>query len=248
MNHQVLVSVHGYAGDAQQVNDLLPVYEHHKAPVVIVSPTDSPINKVGPHICVTAGKRAYIGELSLERQRLQMEKLLEFKDVYGNPFQWFLMNDSDSFVAAPELPAYLFEFTDILWSNEVDDFRIPGKSYNGLPPWPMDYHKGYPLKAFQPPYFCHRNVLEKMVEVAPSVKACPICPFIDWYMVQLCIDAGMRHERFKEAVSCETKTPNGMSIVSRIVGEGAIFIHSVKTKKAMLQLMEAHKSFLKKKK
>lgn len=248
MNEQVLVSVHGYAGDEQQVNDLLPVYEHHKAPIVIMSPTDSPIKKVGGHICCHAGLRAYIGPISLDRQHLQLKKLLEFKDVYGNPFQWFLMNDSDSFVACPELPSYLFEFTDILWSNEVDDFRRPGESYNGLPPWPLDYHKGYPLKAFQPPYFCHRNALERMVEVAPNVKPCPICPFIDWYMVQLATDAGIRHERFREAVSCETKTNNGFTIVSSLVEKGALFIHSVKNKRVMSQLMEYHKLFLKKKK
>lgn len=224
MSHKVLVSVHGYAGDSSQIHALLPWYEHHGFPVVIVTPEDSKIKKVGPHICRFAGKRAYTGQLSWDRQIAQMKLLLEYKE-----FDWFLMNDSDSFMLDPVLPDYLYEYENTIYSNLVDDFRKPGESWEGLPPWPNDYHNGFPLQASQPPYFCSRKVLEKLVSL-PHQEACPITPFIDWLLIVLPVLAGVHLKPFRNCASCESVTPLGIGQLSKCVKNGATAIHSVKTR------------------
>jgi len=227
MNPKVLVSVHGYSGDASQVSAFIDLYTHHGYPVVIVSPDDAPIRKAGPHICRTAGLREYFGQKSWNRQNLQMRLLLEYKE-----FDWFLMNDSDSFVLNPKLPDYIFEDENVLYSNLVDDFRIPGQVSHGQH-WPEDYHKGYPLKASQPPYFCSRKVMEKMVSVDPS-GACPITPFIDWCMVKWAVDSGVELKPFRDGqgASCETVTRNGAVVMNNCIRAGAIFVHSFKTRQS----------------
>jgi len=229
--HSVLVVVHGYSGDQRQIEELMPMYEHHGYPVVIASPADSPITKVGPHICITAGKKCYIGQDSWDRQHLQLKSLLQF------PQDWFLLNDSDSFVLTPELPDYLFRDDNIVWSNEVDDFRKPGESWQGNPPWPKDYHKGYPLIAMQPPYFLSRKALQKIVDASAGLQACPICPFIDWWWIPASYKAGVKHRRFTGCASCETVTPMGLAVMSQCIRERqATFIHSVKSGSVMQQL------------
>lgn len=213
------------------------MYQHHGYPIVIASPVDSPISGMGGHICITAGKRAYIGQDSWDREYLQLKSLLQF------PQDWFLLNDSDSFVLTPELPAYLFEDDNVVWSNEVDDFRKPGQSWQGLPPWPLDYHQGYPLIAMQPPYFLSRKALQKIVDTCEGLQACPICPFIDWWWVPACYKAGVKHKRFLTGASCETVTPMGLAVMTQqIVERGATFIHSVKSGHVMNQLRKSYAS------
>ena len=235
-NKDVLIAVHAYAGDKKQVEELMPVYEHHRKPIVIVTPDDSPITKMGPHICITAGKRAYIGQLSWDRQHLQLKKLLQYNH------EWFLLHDSDSFIMDPELPDYLFEDKDVVWSNEVDDFRKPGESWDGLPPCPKDYHEGYDLIAMQPPYFLHRSALERIVKASEGMIACPICPFIDWWWVPACKKAGLTHKRFHNCASCETVTELGKNVMKECIQKrGARVIHSVKSGKVMRHLMNLKK-------
>jgi hypothetical protein len=235
-----LVSVHGYAGDAHQIEALLPVMEHHGFPIVVVSPEDSPIEKMGGHICRYAGKRAYIGQDSWDRQHLQMKLLLEY------PFAWYLLNDSDSFVLPPKLPDYLYAEEDVVWSNEVDDFRKPGETWTGEGgpvTWAADYHAGHPLIAMQPPYFMSRFALERMVKGGEGLVADPVTPFIDWYMVACAVKAGLRHKPFRSGASCETVTPNGEAVMSEcIVKRGATFIHSVKSREVMERLRTLHQT------
>tara|TARA_R110000868_G_scaffold73521_4_gene213201 strand:- start:14005 stop:14730 length:726 start_codon:yes stop_codon:yes gene_type:complete len=234
MNKNLLVSVHGYAGDREQIDILLPLFEHHQSPIVIVSPEDSPIVGVGPHICRFAGKRAYIGQDSWDRQHLQLKLLLEY------PQEWFLMNDSDSFVVTPKLPNYLFMDRNAVYSNEVTDFRIPGQTSHGQT-WADDYHRGFPLIAMQPPYFCHRQALEKIVNASANMKACPVTPFIDWWFVPACTYGKVKHVPFQTGASCETVTPHGIAVMSQRVREyGATFIHSVKTRSAMETIVRLH--------
>lgn len=222
-NKDLLVAVFCYQGDRRQVDELMPFFEHHKAPIVIVSPDDSKVTKVGPHICVRAGKKGYIGQHTWDRQRDQMEQLLQF------PQQWFLLNDADSFCVTPEIPSSLFRDDNTVYSNQVDDFRKPGESWQGMPPWPKDYHKGYPLIAMQPPYFLHRNAMKKIVDKATGLVACPICPFIDWWWIPAVYAAHVKHARFPLCASCETSTPNGKAVMNQCVKERqAQFIHSVK--------------------
>lgn len=222
-----LVVVHGYSGDQRQVEELMSMYEHHILPIVIASPDDHPIKSMGPHICMTAGKRAYIGQDSWDRQHLQLKKLLE------HPQKWFLLNDSDSFCLSPKLPDYLFEDKDIVWSNEVEDFRKPGVPWGPYNPIPHDYHEGYPIIAMQPPYFLSREALEKIVKASEGLVACPITPYIDWWWIPATYKAGLKHKPFHNCVSCESQSNNGQRYMRKRIGEGAEFIHSVKSGRIM---------------
>jgi len=243
MNENTLVVGFGYNGDAHQIKTLLPMWEHHQCPVIIMSPWDAPIEKMGGHICMQAGRRAYIGQDSLDRQWLQMREILKINDKDGRPFEWFLFNDSDSLVLTPELPSYLYEDKETVYSNEVNDFRVPGQSWQGLPPWPTDYHAGLPLIAMQPPYFMSRECLKRMVSVASSIEMCPICPFIDWFIVQLTVAAGLKHKPFRTGASCETSTQLGIAVMSqRIRDHGATFIHSVKSESSLSALKKVYAS------
>lgn len=241
MKHKVLVSVHGYAGDAHQIRMLLPVFRHHGHPVYIISPEDSPIEGMGDHLCLLAGERAYIGQKSWDRQWLQIKRLLEFD------FDFFLMNDSDSFCLTPPLPDYLFDDKNVVWGNKVDDFRKPGETWtdaNGSITWPMDYHSGHEICALQPPYFCSREALQKIVNASEGMAACPITPFIDWWWIPACKLAGVETRRFHNCVSCETETDMGLRLVGEKVREGATFIHAVKRQHAFDTLAAIYRSTL----
>ncbi len=218
VNENTLVSVHGYAGDVHQIRYMLPYYLHHKCPVVVLSPTDSPVTSGmfsarKEMIFRTGGKRAYVGPLSLERQLAHMKILLTY------PQQWFLMNDSDSVVLSPKLPAYLYEKPDRLWSNVVSDAMHDSKRA-------PDYK--YPHLAFQPPYFCSREVLAKLVLTAPHVPCDPNTPFIDWFFMAVAVEAGVPYESFREGVSCPSTTPETKNAMANAVDNGAIFCHSIK--------------------
>lgn len=248
MNQDTAVAVFGYAGDAHQVRMMFPYYAHHQCPVVIMSPTDSPIlpkdlpqranlyyNRPGvpsvvhpePVIFKQAGLRAYTGQVSLDRQAAQLRLLLDTV-----PHSWFLLNDSDSVVLSPELPSYIYSDIYKVWSNIVDDSgvhplsaRVPGYSY--------------PQLAFQPPYFVHRKAIERLLAVAPGVPADPRSPFIDWCMMAWTVKAGLSYGGFPDGCSAPTNDANQPSInaVSNAVqNEGKIFIHSVKTMHVLQRL------------
>ncbi len=233
----LLVVCHCYAGDRHQVLDLLPYFTHHGSPLVVISPVDSQVHGIGGHITRCAGEVAYIGQKSWDRQHAQLKVLLEY------PQKWFLLNDSDSFCITPKLPDYLFERTDTVYGNEVDDFRKPGESWQGLPPWPDDYHKGYPLIAIQPPYFLSRECLEKIVKASEGLIACPITPFIDFWWVPAIYAAGVRHERFRFCASCETKTQNGLAVMREcVVKRKASLVHSIKEGWVAKELVKLYNS------
>jgi hypothetical protein len=222
MNENTLVVACGYAGDAHQVRQNMPLYVHHECPVVVMSPEDSPIDITTDNVKSRhLGKRAYIGAESLERQRLHLEAALEYKADH------FLFNDSDSFCLSTKIPDYLYREPDVVWSNLViDDVHTHQR--------PKDYT--FPQIAFQPPYFLSRKTIEKMLAVAKSIVVDPITPFIDHYMVQLAVAANLPYRGFADGVSCGTTVPEtGLphTIGSTIVGDhikdrGACMIHSVK--------------------
>lgn len=219
MNKRTLVSVHGYLGDAHQIKNNLPLYEHHKCSVVIFSPDDSKIEKMGPHICRFGGKRQYIGAESLQRQQIQMKMLLDY------PFDWFLLNDSDSFCITPEIPRYLYKERGILWSNEVSDaMHTRPTGY----PWPQ--------LAFQPPYFCSREVIEILTKatVAPDPKT----PFIDWVMQAWATQTKCPHKNYADGMSCPTSDQNSASVMSEhVLNHGKVMLHSIKTLSVMKHLI-----------
>lgn len=223
MNNNTLVSVHGYKGDEHQVLNNLPVYEHHKCPIVIFSPVNSRIERVGPHICRFGGNRAYVGPESLNRQRIHLRMLLDY------PFEFFLANDSDSFCLTPELPAYLFEQKGVLWSNEVSDMMHPRlRNYR------------FPRLAFQPPYFFSREVIERLikVDVAPDVTT----PFIDWVMMAWAILSQCPHRSYPDGFSCPTGDPTSASVmIDHVLNRGRVMLHSIKTPKVLNQLLACRK-------
>ncbi len=222
MNERTRVAVCCYAGDQHQVIKTLGLYLHHRCPVVVLSPEDSKAeikylgieNRFG-------GRRAYIGQESLDRQAIHLKLLLDF------PEQHFLVHDADSVCLSAEIPRYLYQEPDILWSNVVQD---------GIPEHQPAYPTGWPHIAFQPPYFLSRKTIEGLLAVADRIRANPTMPFIDHYMVQLAIESGWPYRSFRDGVSCpiDTKYPNEFSLVHDAVqNRGAVLMHSIKRAEVM---------------
>ena len=225
---KTLITVHGYKGDEHQIRDLLPCYEHHNLPLVIVTPEDSRIEKMGPHICRFGGQREYIGLKSFARQLEHWKILLDFNATH------YLCNDSDSVCLSPEIPGYLYD-EDVLWSNEVSDL------IHKLPPT----YK-WPRFAFQPPYFLSRNIVERLIAAAPLVVPEPKMLFIDWYFMACCTVGGIPHKNFRDGMSCGTTNLHGLRVMTdQVWRRGKIFVHSIKSAPVLRQLTFARKQYLK---
>jgi hypothetical protein len=245
LNPDTRVIVCCYEGDMHQIN--VDAMKRHECPVTIMSPEDS--KAIIPGVdCAFAGKRAYIGQESLDRQLAQMKLMLTY------PENFFLCHDSDSVLLDAKIPGYLYESPHIVWSNQVND---------GIPEHQATFPPGWPHVAFQPPYFFSRYVLEKMVAAAESgsdlVRATPMMPFIDYYLVQLTMVAGLEWKGVADHCSCPIapdplKAPNathretlsnGFKIaMQKTLIEGAIMMHSIKDPNVVDQFIEARKRFL----
>jgi len=218
MNENTRIAVCCYAGDQHQVIKALGVYLHHQRPVVVLSPEDSKAEIRYPGIENRfAGKRAYIGQDSLERQRLHMKMLLTF------PEEYFLVHDADSVCLSAKIPDYLYEEPDFLWSNLVND---------GIPEHQPAYPPGFPHIAFQPPYFLSRKTIEGLLKGTEGMAANPALPFIDHFMLQLALATDWPYQSFRDGISCpidHKKWPKEFQLVSEAVQyRGAIFLHSIK--------------------
>jgi hypothetical protein len=229
MNPDTLVSVHGYSGDSHQIRTFLPTYEHHECPVVILSPTDSPIDEMGPHICRTGGLRSYIGKLSIARQIKHLQILLEY------PFKFYLLNDADSVCVSPNLPDYCYKEPQVVWSNEVSDMmhnRVRGYKY--------------PRLAFQPPYFISRENIAAIVSASRKVIVDVQTPFIDWWMMAVVIKAGLSHKTYPHGISCPTfNYPPGIEWMrSSIRHHGAVMLHSLKSATEYNIMKEARAAYV----
>jgi hypothetical protein len=229
MNENIMVAVCGYSGDAHQIRTLMPYYLHHKCPILILSPSDSPIlpqqlptrRELG---FKTGGKRAYVGQDSLDRQIEHLKILLTMPAQY----RCFLVHDSDSVVLEPQLPKYLLDEPDVVWANIVSDAMHDKNRAADYP---------YPHLAFQPPYFLSRTSIHKILSVANEVKADPNTPFIDWCMMAWSVRAGLPYKNFPEGASCPTTPGLGISTMSELVRRhGRYLIHSVKTAEALRTL------------
>lgn len=184
---KVLISIHAYAGDEERVKAFMPWHEAHGHPVCILSPEDSPVTFLPS---VRLGKRAYIGQDSLDRQYLHLKFLSE------QPYDYFLMHDSDSLCLTPKIPDYVFQ-PDVFFSNEVCD--------------PRPHETGLPKLAFQPSYALSKETLQRLVEVAPSVVPDPITPYIDNIMLRWVYAAGVKHQAFENSVFAHpVKTVEGI--------------------------------------
>src|SRR6202040_3913014 len=105
MNENTRVVICCYEGDAHQL--CMPGYLQHGCPITVMSPDDSRVVIPGVD-CAHAGKRAYIGQDSLDRQLLHMELMLTY------PEDHFLCHDSDSIVLDAKLPDYLYAEPDVV--------------------------------------------------------------------------------------------------------------------------------------
>lgn len=248
MREETLVVVHCYAGDRDVVKNAMPLFKHHGAQLLILSPEDAPV-KIRGEECRSVGRAAYYGQVSLDRQRAHLQTLLEY------PHRYFLLNDADSVCLSPTIPRYLYEQAaqGIVFSNEVNDWR--------------EHPSPYPKIAMQPPYFLTRESIERMLAVADRITAHPITPYIDWYMVALVCEAGIEHHNFPNGASFpawrrddlpETQQlghhfvhrndPNGyirgdLGMKAR-VREGAVLIHSVKHREVLDELVAAHADYV----
>lgn len=242
MNEDTRVAVCCYDGDGHQVREGLSGWTHHGCPLLILSPDDSRVEiDVPGHIeSRHAGKRAYVGQDSLDRQAAHLRILLEY------PENHFLIHDADSVCLDAKIPDYLYAEPDVMWNNQVTD-AIPGHQ-DAFP-------AGWPHVAFQPPYFLSRKTIEAMLSV--NVLASETMPFIDFYMVQLTMAAGLPWKRFLDGLSfpiaIDRVKPNptrkelagyahGYQLALNAVrNEGANIIHSVKDFRATEKLIEARK-------
>jgi len=223
LNPRTLVSCHGYFGDSAQIKNMLRYQEHHQCPLIIVSPVDSRIDRMGPHICRFAGQRQYIGQLSLDRQFAQLRLLLDY------PFDFFLANDSDSLCISPKIPDYLYHEPDVFWSNEVSDLMHARRP---------EYQ--WPRLAFQPPYFFSRAVLERMVATQGTFPTDMQTPFIDWLMMAICVAGKIPHKNFRDGISCPTSDFNSLRhMCNHITQRGAVMLHSVKRPQALQEIVSA---------
>ncbi len=233
LNPNTRVAVCGYAGDAQQVTSAMRMFTHHQCPVTILSPDDAKIEIPGVD-CRFGGKREYIGQLSLDRQREHLRILAAY------PEEFFLINDSDSMCLSPKIPDYLYAEPDFLWSNLINDnmeFRQHGY-----------YPAGFPKLAFQPPYFLSKtgiNTLLSCVET-DNITANPKLAFIDHYMVQLAVKANFPWRNFHDGISCPISGDQNSRRVTweAVRRQGTIMIHSVKAPQYWEPLVVAHESYL----
>lgn len=235
MNNNTLVVVCGYAGDMQQIHNNMPYYLHHKCPVMVLSPLDSPVHiRHKDVMCKSGGKRAYIGQDSLDRQIAHLRLMLD------QPYQYFLAHDSDSVVLSSRLPGYLYAEPNLLWSNIVSDAMHDERR-------PPGYE--YPHLAFQPPYFMNRHVIERMLMVADKIKACPETPFIDWAMMAWCVKANLGYKNYPDGCSCPSnRGPGaGYDVMYELVRRhGRYILHSIKDRQVLLEMANARLQYLKK--
>lgn len=247
MNSDTRVIVCCYEGDGHQVAEALEFYLQHGCPVTVLSPEDAKVTIEHPNVTnLYGGKAAYIGQDSLDRQAIHLQLCLGF------PENHFLLHDADSIMLDPKIPDYLYSEPDVVWSNQV---------FDDIPEHQATFEADWPHVAFQPPYFLSRKTITAMLAVKddPRVQASPVMPFIDYYMVQLTMVAGLPWRRFMDCISCpiavdlrklhvSTRDKEtygmGMKIALEAVARGAYILHSVKNHLAIRTLMEARKAYV----
>jgi hypothetical protein len=257
MNPDTRIAVCCYAGDAHQVTEMLNLYTHHECPVTILSPDEYstvPLDAIfGAYVtplgssrvdipgldCRYAGKAAIVGQDSIDRQAEHLKILLNY------PEKFFLVNDSDSFCLSAKIPDYLYAEPNAVWSNMITDSN-PYRSglCNGPSGEPAKkyYPDGFPKLALQPPYFFSHTVLEKLVAATYSVSMNEHLPFIDHYMTQLAVQAGIPCKGFTDGWSGPISShPDMPRVVLGAVNNGAVMIHGAKGVKWSAPLLEARR-------
>lgn len=78
---------------------------------MFISPKDAPL-AIPAYDCRWAGERGWGGMHTIDRQIEHLKIIAEY------PQNWILYNDADSFCIPAEIPGYLYEEDDVLWSNQ----------------------------------------------------------------------------------------------------------------------------------
>lgn len=233
MNPDTRVAACCYAGDAAYVIENLPLYLHHECPFTVLSPDDSRADIRYPGVDnLFGGKRAYVGQECLDRMRVHLKLLLQY------PENHFLIHDSDSVCLSPKLPDYLYDEPDTLWSNLVQN-NIPEQQ----PGFPADI----PHIAFQPPWFLSRRTIKTLLDVSEDCTVVNlILPFIDYWMVEMAVKAGLPWKRLANSISVGLSSDEHVAeaVAADVRERGLIFVHSVKGGKHAAPLIKAREQFL----
>lgn len=230
VNPNTLVAVCCYQGDAHRVEHAFNLYTHHGCPVVVLSPENSPVTYASPGVeSQYAGQVGYIGADTLTRQYEYLKILLTY------PHEFFLINDSDSFCVSAEIPRKLYyESEDTLWSNMVVE--------------PRPHASPYPKFAAQPPYFLARRSIEKILAVAGRVFCHPITPYVDWWMLAVACEAGLKLRPFTDLEHASVVEPwLGVcpwdQLAYRIKHMNATMMHPIKNPDQVALCVEARKYY-----
>lgn len=229
MNESTLVVVHCYDGDKQQVIDFLPEYLHHDCPVLVLSPEDSPVQITHPSVtCRSAGKRAYTGQLTLDRQRAHLEILREF------PQQHFLLHDSDSVCLSPHLPRYLYANPSLVYFNAAPTERFLTMQVEDADER-AELFRLFPV-VFQPPVFFSRDSLERMLAVSDAAMESlpPFAKLIDWYLRAMTQLAGLHALAMPDGICRPIWAPYEIArVYANVRLHDVRFLHSIKTREVM---------------
>lgn len=226
-----LVVVHCYAGDADQVRSMLPVWTQHGHPVLVLSPEDAPVEIDHPLVTnASAGLRGWKGPQTISRQ------LAHWKLAVEHGSDWLLLHDSDSVTLSEQVPEYLYRDAGIFWSNVLCHEEV---------------HQDDDRPNFNPPYFCSREQLERLIAAAEQLNAED--PFIDSYGFDIgqAIDGFythlilnvLKHERWGNFPDGATTWPPQHADLERDARRGATMIHGVKTAEQLMRLLLAHQEF-----
>jgi hypothetical protein len=159
MNEGVLNVVHAFLGDQWLVEQTLGTQLQFERPVLLLSPENMPAIIDHPQVkCAQAGRNGWQGK------HVPFRQIEHWRLALAEDAEWFLLNDADSFVLDPQLPDFLFEEDDVLWSTPIGFECNWRGAAGGDHPWPN----------FQPPYFCHRNWLQSALDFvdAPTYGEC----------------------------------------------------------------------------
>lgn len=155
----------------------LPLWKQHGCRVVISSPRNSACRVPGAEV-VLHGEEGHAGPGSLDRWK----EILQW--LWDQPYEFYLMHESDSICLRREIPEYLYENYDVFFSNELAD--------NAVPPTQSVYCVA--------PWFFSRRVLNRLLAASKKVKYRP--PYHgDRWVGQLLEAEGIPHRGFSFGIA-----------------------------------------------